>query len=95
MSAAAAAALFPQDHNLDWLDELGRAVASAALLTPSAREALIDVLSSFAREDGGLPRDAVLALAALADPVAAPSAEPAQDDVVHALRLRLAAVTAR
>lgn len=63
--SAAAASLFPQDRNLDWLDELDRVVSAADELAPAAREAVLDVIESFAREDGELcepARRAILAL---------------------------------
>jgi hypothetical protein len=63
--SAAPATPFPQDRNLDWLDELHRVASAAESLTPAAREALLAVIESFAREDGGLSREARRAVLAL------------------------------
>ena len=63
--SAAAAALFPHDRNLDWLDELDRVVSAAETLAPAAREAVLDVIQSFAREDGELAEPARRAVVAL------------------------------
>lgn len=60
---AAAAPTLPHDHALDWVDDLRRIAASAAELPLAARRAVLDVVTSFALEDGveAPPADALLA----------------------------------
>lgn len=60
-----AAGTLPHDHALDWVEDLRRITASAAELPPSARRAVLDVLTSFAIEDGVEPPPAEALLAAL------------------------------
>lgn len=61
----AAAGTLPHDHALDWVDDLRRIAASAGALPDSARRAVLDVLTSFAIEDGVEPPPADALLAAL------------------------------
>lgn len=61
----AADATLPHDHALDWVDDLRRITATAAELPPSARRAVLDVVTSFALEDGVEPPPADALLAAL------------------------------
>ncbi len=55
----------PHDHALDWVDDLRRIAASAGDLPAAAHRAVLDVLTSFALEDGVEPPPAEALLAAL------------------------------
>jgi len=61
----ATVATLPHDYALDWVDDLRRIAASAGELPPTARRAVLDVLTSFALEDGVEPPPADALLAAL------------------------------
>ncbi|MGZ4388772.1 MAG: hypothetical protein ACXVZL_05270 [Gaiellaceae bacterium] len=61
----AADATLPHDHALDWVDDLRRIAVSAGDLPASARRAVLDVVTSFALEDGLEPPPADALLAAL------------------------------
>jgi hypothetical protein len=61
----AAEATLPHDHALDWVEDLRRIAASAADLPAAAQRAVLDVVASFALEDGVEPPPAEALLAAL------------------------------
>ena len=52
-----AIAQLPHDYVTEWRDELNRVAATAAALSPAARAALIELIDSFAAEDGVLSRE--------------------------------------
>jgi hypothetical protein len=53
----AAISPLPHDYVTEWRDELNRVAATAAALSPVARGALIELIDSFAAEDGVLTRE--------------------------------------
>jgi hypothetical protein len=92
LSAMAAAAPLPHDHNPDWVHELQRVATASHSLPGAAVRAVLAIIDAFQAEDGVLPPRACNARTALAATLEEPRTSPllsTLDKTLHAaLKLR-------